>query len=70
MDFLSNSNLLSNYQYGFQRGISTQDAILSVVEQLYENLNNNLSSIGVFIDFSKAFDTIHHEISPIKKPST
>ena len=54
--------ILCKTQFGFQRGLSTQDAILNVIEQLYENLNNHLYSIGIFIDFSKAFDTITHEI--------
>ena len=62
ISFFSKTNLLSKCQFGFKEGFSTQDAILNVVEQLYENLNDNLISIGVFIDFSKAFDTINHEI--------
>ena len=60
--FIDETKILCKTQFGFQRGLSTQDAILNVIEQLYENLNNYLYSIGIFIDFSKAFDTITHEI--------
>ena len=62
ISFLANANILSPYQFGFQRGLSTQDAIVYLNEKIYEALNSNLSSIGIFIDYSKAFDTINRYI--------
>ena len=59
LSYIDRYNLISPCQFGFQAGISTQDAILFLVEKLYDSLNSRLSTIGVFIDFSKAFDTIN-----------
>ena len=62
LSFMSSSNVLSPNQYGFQRGLSTQDAILFTTEKIYECLNKYLSVVGVFIDYSKAFDTVNRNI--------
>ena len=62
VQYFTLNNIISSLQFGFQSGISTQDAILHVVENIYSKLNEKLATIGVFIDFSKAFDTINREI--------
>ena len=62
ISFLTNADILSPYQFGFQRGLSTQDAIVYLNEKIYEALNSQFSSIGIFIDYSKAFDTINRYI--------
>jgi len=36
--------------------------VLAIVNKIYEAIDNNKFSIGVFIDLSKAFDTIDHRI--------
>lgn len=56
------NNLFNRTQFGFQKNVSTQDAILHFTEQIYENLNRKLSSLAVYIDFSKCFDTLNREI--------
>ena len=55
-------NILSPHQYGFRPGFSTADAVLKLVESQYESLNNREYSINVFVDFSKAFDSIDRNI--------
>ena len=62
ISFLTNADIISPYQFGFQRGLSTQDAIIYLNEKIYEALNSCFSSIGIFIDYSKAFDTINRDI--------
>ena len=45
MNYFENKNLFCPTQYGFQKGVSTQDAILHVTEKIYENLNNKQTTI-------------------------
>ena len=56
------NNILSPTQFGFRTGMSTVDAIVHFTEYIYDALNNKQSTINVFIDYSKAFDTINHDI--------
>ena len=62
MNFLASNNILSTNQFGFLKQTSTEDAILKLVEYLYDSLNSKFNSINIFIDFKKAFDTINHPI--------
>ena len=62
VDFIDKKNLFNPSQFGFRSGISTQDAIIFLSEAIYSNLNDRSSTIGVFIDFSKAFDTVNRKI--------
>jgi exonuclease III len=56
------NNLLYKRQFGFQSNCSTEHAMVDLVNLLTKSLDVNLFSIGVFIDLSKAFDTVNHEI--------
>ena len=60
--YLSNNSIISPHQFGFQRGISTLDAVISFTEQIYHALNTKQSILNIFIDYDKAFDTLNHEI--------
>ena len=59
LDYICKNRIINPAQFGFQSGISTQDAVLLITEKLYVNLNEKLSTLGIFIDFSKVFDTIN-----------
>ena len=58
------SNLKTLYpkKFGFQKGHSTGHALLQLVDQLYESFERNEYTMGVFIDLSKAIDTVDHNI--------
>ena len=60
--FLNRFDIISNQQFGFMKGRSTEKAIISLTEYLYDKLNSNHHSLAVYIDFKKAFDTIDHKI--------
>ena len=59
---LSKHNLLYQKQYGFPQGHSTEHAIMQVIDQINDNLENNCFTLGIFIDPSKAFDNVDHQI--------
>ena len=62
VDFCDKYSLINKNQFGFQKNKSTSDAILLFTEQCYQNLENKNHLISVYLDFSKAFDTVNHQI--------
>ena len=60
--YLEKYNLLYERQFGFRKKHSTNHAILSILEDIKDNLDINNFVCGVFIDLEKAFDTVNHEI--------
>ena len=50
------------YLFGFQRNHSTVMALTVLVDKIADALQNGEFVIGVFLDFSKAFDTVNHNI--------
>ena len=59
---VSNNKLLYNKQFGSQKNVSTEYAILQLTREILDSFENNQFTLGVFIDLSKAFDTVDHEI--------
>lgn len=60
--FIERFNIVASSQFGFRKKHSTQMAILSLYEKVTEALDNNEFAIGIFVDLSKAFDTLNHKI--------
>ena len=61
-NFLTKYNQIYKSQYGFRTGYSCQDAIAELIGEIARNLDEGLHTIGVFLDLSKAFDTLQHEV--------
>ena len=61
-NFLSSHNCIYKFQFGFRNKYSTTHALLNLTEDIRKALDENLFSIGIFIDLQKAFDTVDHEI--------
>ena len=59
--FFSQSNIIYDNQYGFRKAHSTSHAINHSITHITNELSNNKFVLGIFIDLSKAFDTIDHE---------
>lgn len=57
-NYLEKENLISNSQFGFRAGRSTEDAVSSLTEYIVDLLDNKRKCIGIFLDLAKAFDTV------------
>jgi len=62
INFLNKISFLSNDQFGFRQGRSTDDALLKFTSEIYESLNSSLKTSALFIDITKAFDCVDHSI--------
>ena len=60
--YFTENLLFYKHQYGFREDHSTELASLELVDRLYKIIDSNSTPITVFLDLSKAFDTINHEI--------
>lgn len=54
------NQLISQSQFGFRKGFSTESALLVQKEIILKNIENKLSTLGIFLVFSKAFDCLDH----------
>ena len=51
-----------NYQFGFRKKHSTEQAILKLTDKLKSVIDNKQLTCGLLLDFLKAFDTSNHKI--------
>ena len=56
------NNLLYSSQYGFKKKHSTELAVLELVDRITQELEKGHTPINIFLDLSKAFDTLDHNI--------
>lgn len=58
LKFLNKFNILSDSQFGFRQGKSTEDAVLALTTRISDCLDSGKKCLTVFLDLKKAFDTI------------
>lgn len=56
------NKLFFTSQYGFRQNHSTELAVTEFQDTIIKNIQKKLCSIGIFLDLSKAFDTLQHKI--------
>jgi len=56
------NNIIDMVQYGFKNNSSTELAIFKLLNQILSHINNKSLVCGIFCDFTKAFDTVNHDI--------
>ena len=60
--FLETNNILFSSQYGFRTKRSCEQAIMEVVGYALQAKNNKEKCACLYLDLSKAFDTLDHNI--------
>lgn len=60
MIYLSRIGFLSKNQFGFQQGLSTETALINFMDKVSNGINNGSYVSGLFLDLTKAFDTVNH----------
>ena len=65
-NYLSTNNLLFESQHGFRENYSTETATIELVDYLKLQIDNKHNPLCLFLDLSKAFDTINFDILLLK----
>ena len=66
INFLNKFNTLSNNQYGFRKNHSTAYALIQLYDKLSDATDQGKVTLGLFIDLSKALDTVNRDILLVK----
>ena len=61
-DYFNENNLFYSQQYGFRAHHSTEHAILELSDRIISAMDNKQTPMTIFLDLSKAFDTLNHDI--------
>ena len=62
LEHIDENNILTNCQFGFRKNLSTQSALLSLLDKITTSLSSKQVGVALFMDFKKAFDSIDHNI--------
>jgi hypothetical protein len=62
IDFLNSNNILTEEQFGFRKGLSTDKALYRFLDEILCALNDKMHVVGIFCDLAKAFDCVNHDI--------
>jgi hypothetical protein len=61
-EYLLNNKMLSDSQYGFWKGLATENAIFKLINEILNSQNSKTKTGSVFYDLQKAFDTVNHDL--------
>ena len=62
VNYIEKFDLFYKYQFGFRTNHSTEHALIEIVDQIRLSIDKDQLTCGIFIDLSKAFDTVNHDI--------
>lgn len=61
-NFATECDMISKEQFGFKKGVSTEDAVLYLTTKIQGNITKGNTTMAMSLDISKAFDSIPHDI--------
>ena len=59
LTYLEQNNILYEHQSDFRKHMSTMQAVLNHMQFKYDSIDSGNFIVSVFLDFKKAFDTVH-----------
>ena len=62
MDYINKNNLLNEKRFSFRPNHSKYMAVIEFVDKIANAVERNEPTFGIFLNFSKGFDTINHDI--------
>ena len=60
--FLTHYDFFYDYQFGFRNNHSTETALIEIIDSIRQNIDDNYFTMGLYIDLTKAFDLVDHNI--------
>ena len=64
--YFDSNQLFNNAQHGFRKNHSCKTALVSIVDDWKNNINNRKVTMALFVDFKKAFDLINPKLLFLK----
>ena len=62
VEFAEKHDILYRCQFGFRKNHSTSHALIHLVNKIASAIDQHETTVGVFLDLSKAFDILDHKI--------
>jgi hypothetical protein len=62
INFLNKNATITSSQFGFRQNRSTTDALYDFLNDTLNSIDNKNQTLGLFIDLTKAFDTVRHDL--------
>ena len=60
--YQKSNNILFANLFGFSKNLNTSDTNIEFLDYVYSSLDSKQSTIAEYLNFSKAFDTVNHNI--------
>ena len=60
--YFNKFDILYEHQFGFQKGKSTEHAILDLHTKIIKSIEKHEKTWSIFLDFVIAFDKVNHDI--------
>ena len=62
VNFLEEHKILSKTQFGFRKNMGTETALANYIDYILSGLKDKKYTVSIFMDLSKAFDVLNHDI--------